>query len=584
MNYKNILYFIFIFTALMVIFYRLFISYGEAQMFANSNILNFVNYQNVARHAQGWSSNLCAEGVQTSATVNSVIGWQSAALPTSSTPWMGGNNVVLLDGTRANYGVQIDGTGQLMIKDIGAGDINNGQSIIVTGASYAIFNGGATASPGVYSQMIMIQKGDDATLARMYESSFGRMPDPVGYESWKAQLDSGQMSLQKIGQSFVQSSEFQSLFGVNSSDQQFVDALYVNVLGRAADKAGEAGYTAYLGSIEPIMGMAAARASLLVALAGSSEEISHSSSWLIDPTKGGYADNAVLMPAQTVLNQAGSTINLTLAAAPENIIYSPDAVINSWGHVTSGSEINPANGNIPASLMTYNSNQIIIAGNSIPDVTAYGSNVTIYGSSFNGGAIVVNSTSDEIIVGSGATSIGFSSYNHANDRPLSIAGFKLNLDSYNNIISDISASSSGSMTNNYVILNASAGSHFVGASLTFNTSMLNGGGHPNYILELGGVGRGTSAEVAQAINTVYVLSHNASEHFTVIGQVTQTSSIANAGDTIVYSYFNIGSGGVYQNADLSGTGLVTASDLTLEAKLVGVATASLTHANFGSGL
>ncbi|MTJ79526.1 MAG: DUF4214 domain-containing protein [Telmatospirillum sp.] len=573
---------------LTTIFITIYHSANESSKFNGatmSNISQFVAYQNGVRQAQGWSSNLYAEGPQTSATVNSVIGWQSAALPTSNTPWMGGNNVVLLDGTRTNYGVQIDGAGQMMIKDVGPGDVNNGQSITVTGASYAIFNGGATASPGVYSQIMMIQKGDDATLARMYESSFGRMPDPTGYESWKAQLDSGQMSLQKIGQSFVQSSEFQSLFGANSNDQQFVDALYTNVLGRTADKAGEAGYTAYLGSIEPTMGVTAARASLLVAFSESQEEIHHSSNWLVDPTKGGFADAILPIQAQTLLDQgrANGTINLTLTMAPTTTINSSGAVTDSWGNVTSGSQIQADMGVVPASFNTADNNLSVIVSKSIHDVYIYGGiNNTIFMSSAPG-QFVTTATQNKIVLSSGKTVIDVAvNPQIGSTHALIVQNFKAGIDVFQDFMTDSAISSGHRLIDNTVVLDATSGAHFSGSSYVFNNSVT--GTSDIYVLKLGAVGTGTAAEVASAMNRAYTLANSASEHMLVIGQVTTTSAFASAGDTVVYAYGNIGPGGQYQNAEMSRTGHVIGSDLSLEANLVGVATANLTHTSFGSGL
>ncbi|MTK63801.1 MAG: DUF4214 domain-containing protein, partial [Methanobacterium sp.] len=551
-----------------------------------TSISQFVSFQNSIRQAQGWSSNLYAEGVQASAAVNSVIGWQSAALPTSSTPWMGGNNVVLLDGARANYGVQVDGTGQLVIKDIGAGDANNGQSITVTGASYAVFNGGATASPGVYSQIMMIQKGDDATLARMYESSFGRMPDPMGYESWKAQLDSGQMSLQKIGQSFVQSPEFQNLFGANSTDQQFVDALYTNVLGRAADKAGEAGYTAYLGAIESTMGMTAARASLLVALASSPEEVRHSSSWLIDPSKGGFADSSVPIPIQTILDQGGvgGTIDLTLAPVPTTTVNSKGAQTDSWGIVTSGSQVIPDTGIVSARFNTADSNKVIIASSHVHDINIYGGVDNVVHMDLSGGKFVTTSTQNAIFLSGGKNVIDIAVNPQAHSsNALTVHNFKTSIDVLKDFMSDYHISGGHSVVNETTVLGGDSGVIFSGSLYHFNENNNNSSSN-TYVLKLGSVGSGTAAEVASAVNQVYTLANSSSEHFLVVGQVTVTSAFASSGDTIVYAYGNYDRDGTYQNAELSHTGHMVGSDLSLEAKLVGVATASLTHANFGSGL
>ncbi|MTJ81513.1 MAG: DUF4214 domain-containing protein [Telmatospirillum sp.] len=558
-----------------------FISMGIMEMTVGNSISSFVSYQNSVRQSQGWSSNLYAEGVQTTATVNSVVGWQSAALPTSNTPWVGGNNVVLLDGARANYGVQIDGTGQLMIKDIGAGGANNGQSITVTGASYAIFNGGATTSPGVYSQIMMIQKGDDATLARMYESSFGRMPDPMGYESWKAQLDSGQMSLQKIGQSFVQSSEFQSLFGANNTAQQYVDALYTNVLGRAADKAGEAGYTAYLGSIEPTMGVVAARASLLVAFSGSPEEINHSSSWLVDPTVGGYADSAVPIDPLVVLNQAigSGVLNLNLTGVTEGAVKSSNYVTNSGGFAISGFAYGFSSSS--GDLVSGQDNATIILRSGISNTNIFATGNTINSSSTGGIINLINSSNTvNITSNSIATTIKVYGFNGGPDSPTNeiINNFHPGLDIFETPLIHMMGGA------NISILNASAGQIFKGSFLSFDSNV-------NYVLILGDVGNGTSAEVATAINKVYSMAEinfpagtasNSAEHFTIVGQTSSGNSVVF--DMVNWQMASGMFGGKVKyasgNPDINHNGIVDANELSFVATLVGVHSNALTAHDF----
>ena len=135
----------------------------------------------------------------------------------------------------------------------------------------------------VYDQITFVANGGDATVAELYQSTFGRTPDLPGLEAWQHQLDTGAMTLAQISQAFAGCGEFQSRYGTNTTDTQFVDALYTNVLGRGADKGGEAAWVTYLGQQTTASGAAAARATVLQDFAGCPEEATNAASWLASP-------------------------------------------------------------------------------------------------------------------------------------------------------------------------------------------------------------------------------------------------------------------------------------------------------------
>lgn len=76
-----------------------------------------------------------------------------------------------------------------------------------------------------------------AKVTRLYEAALDRLPDQLGLNFWIDHLHSG-TSLSALGGAFVTSDEFTARFGSNTSNAQFVDLLYQNVLGRPADTAG----------------------------------------------------------------------------------------------------------------------------------------------------------------------------------------------------------------------------------------------------------------------------------------------------------------------------------------------------------
>ncbi len=74
---------------------------------------------------------------------------------------------------------------------------------------------------------------------RLYQAAFDRRPDIAGLNYWIDRMDSG-MSLQDVAQSFGQSPEFQSIYGVAPGNQALITGYYLNVLDRLPDPDGYA--------------------------------------------------------------------------------------------------------------------------------------------------------------------------------------------------------------------------------------------------------------------------------------------------------------------------------------------------------
>ncbi|MEP1766919.1 MAG: DUF4214 domain-containing protein [Sulfitobacter sp.] len=72
---------------------------------------------------------------------------------------------------------------------------------------------------------------------RMYQATLARAPDAGGYENWVAGLFEGSLNLVQMASGFVNSTEFQNTYG-SLDNTGFVELLYQNVLGRAADAGG----------------------------------------------------------------------------------------------------------------------------------------------------------------------------------------------------------------------------------------------------------------------------------------------------------------------------------------------------------
>ena len=74
---------------------------------------------------------------------------------------------------------------------------------------------------------------------RTYDAAFARTPDAGGLRYWVGEIEAGNLTLRQIAQAFVISDEFAVRYGEDPTDEQFVEALYLNALRRTPDDAGE---------------------------------------------------------------------------------------------------------------------------------------------------------------------------------------------------------------------------------------------------------------------------------------------------------------------------------------------------------
>lgn len=110
--------------------------------------------------------------------------------------------------------------------------------------------------------------GETAGAAyRLYKAAFDRTPDQSGLSYWIKQLDNG-ATLGSVARGFLQSPEFQSLYGASASDRDFVAKLYNNVLDRMPDQGG---YDYWLGQMQQGM----SREAVLINFSESQENIAN---------------------------------------------------------------------------------------------------------------------------------------------------------------------------------------------------------------------------------------------------------------------------------------------------------------------
>ena len=74
-------------------------------------------------------------------------------------------------------------------------------------------------------------------IFRLYNAAFARFPDYDGLKYWIN--DYKTQSIRDISANFIRSNEFISKYGQNNSTSEFVDNLYLNILGRLPDQSGK---------------------------------------------------------------------------------------------------------------------------------------------------------------------------------------------------------------------------------------------------------------------------------------------------------------------------------------------------------
>jgi serralysin len=82
---------------------------------------------------------------------------------------------------------------------------------------------------------------------RLYQAAFNRQPDSAGLGWQLSSMDKG-MSVLQVASNFIASTEFQTLYGTNLTDNQLITQMYRNVLDREPDSAGLAHWLNVLGT------------------------------------------------------------------------------------------------------------------------------------------------------------------------------------------------------------------------------------------------------------------------------------------------------------------------------------------------
>ncbi len=187
---------------------------------------------------------------------------------------LGGNDVIsggdaidtaIYQGARSNYvvnllpGIQV--VGAPLTRSVIDTTVDRDGSDTVSGMERLLFSDGVLAFDN--------SKDDNAGKGYLiYRAAFDRMPDAAGLGYWIRELDRGQDYGAVVAASFIASPEFINLNGASTSNAQFVNLLYQNVLHRAGEADGVAYWMAELNG-------GGARSNVLASFATSAENVNN---------------------------------------------------------------------------------------------------------------------------------------------------------------------------------------------------------------------------------------------------------------------------------------------------------------------
>lgn len=134
-----------------------------------------------------------------------------------------GIDTAVYSGNRSGYTIQSTSTGFTVTDNTGAEGIDtlsNVERLRFADTSVALDT-----------------SGNAGQAYRIYQAAFDRQPDAGGLSFWIHFMDSGN-TLTQVANEFINSAEFQNLYGSNPTTGQFITMLYNNVLHRAPEQAG----------------------------------------------------------------------------------------------------------------------------------------------------------------------------------------------------------------------------------------------------------------------------------------------------------------------------------------------------------
>lgn len=185
--------------------------------------------ERVVVHSSGEDNIIIADGKNTLVTIgagDTVVGGSGhdtvvAGFGNSTVVGGTGNTIVQLGGDDSDYEVTVD-DGRAIVTNTETGAVTD-----ISKVQYVQLDNGEA--------LVFAKDELEAAVSTLYETAFGRAGDGDGIEFWFDRAREG-VSLEDIADAFTQVSEFATQAGRN--DEAFVNSLYLNTFGRAADTGG----------------------------------------------------------------------------------------------------------------------------------------------------------------------------------------------------------------------------------------------------------------------------------------------------------------------------------------------------------
>ena len=142
-----------------------------------------------------------------------------------------GDDTAVFMGDASNYSIVIS-NGSITIEDRtyadGMDTLDSIETLQFSDSSFAL---------ELFTNVSSLTDADMLAFCELYVAYFNRAPDASGLLYWGSRLADG-MSMEDIAREFFDQPETQALYGAAGGNEQFVTAVYSNILGRSPDDAG----------------------------------------------------------------------------------------------------------------------------------------------------------------------------------------------------------------------------------------------------------------------------------------------------------------------------------------------------------
>ena len=142
---------------------------------------------------------------------------------------------IIINGLSSNYKFKkIQGDIYKINTEIGLEDISNLDSIKFNNIELNIKD----QIISVFDQITGVEDYS-SKVYRLYNAAFGRFPDIEGFNYWLEMKKSNKNTYKQTAESFIASNEFKSRYGQDLNQDEYLDSLYLNILGRTFDEEGK---------------------------------------------------------------------------------------------------------------------------------------------------------------------------------------------------------------------------------------------------------------------------------------------------------------------------------------------------------